>query len=120
MLRTMPERIMTHSATLREPNTTDEWGVMTYTETSLSKVHIQPTHTIVKSADNKEVNLNATLFYDPRVSLPVLDWNNIFQSACANNAQLKVSYQSREYTVFSVDLLPDDEGKLHHVEVLLY
>lgn len=111
---------MTHSATLKVVQETDRWGKPTYTDYTLSKIHVQPTREIVKNAEDKNVNLNAVLFYDPRVSSPVIDWESLQKSSESANGQMKVLYNSNEYTVWSIDLLPDDEGVLHHVEVSLY
>lgn len=120
MLRTIPKRIMTHSATLKAVGTTDRWGNATYIEYQLEKVHIQPTHEVTKNSTDKNVNLNAVLFYDPRVSTPAVDWSALQSASDLENGQMKVVYNGKEYTVWSIDLLPDDEGRLHHVEVLLY
>lgn len=121
MLRTVPKRIMTHRATLRAVVETDRWGKPTYSEISLSRVHIQPTHEVVKNSTDKNVNLNSVLFYDPHVSLPPdVDWNALQTASDVANGQMKVVYGGKEYTVFNIDFLPDDEGRLHHVEVLLY
>lgn len=120
MLRTIPKRIMTHTATLKAVSSTDRWGNATYTDYVLTRVHIQPTHEVTKNATDKSVNLKSVLFYDPRVSLPVVDWNALQGSSDLANGQMKVMYGGNEYTVWSIDLLPDDEGRLHHVEVALY
>ena len=111
---------MTHSATLKAVATTDRWGNATYTEYELRKVHIQPTHEVTKNATDKSVNLKSVMFYDPRVSSPVVDWSELQRSSELANGQMKVAYNGMDYTVWSIDLLPDDEGRLHHVEVLLY
>ena len=120
MLRTVPKRIMTNSATLKAVTETDRWGNTTYTEYELTRIHVQPTHDVVKNSTDKNVNLNAVLFYDPRVSSPVVDWSALQSASDSANGQMKVVYEGKEYTVYSIDLLPDDEGRLHHVEVLLY
>ena len=120
MLRTIPKRIMTHSAELRAVTETDRWGSPTYATYQLSKVHVQPTHEVTKNSTDKSVNLKSVLFYDPRVSTPAVDWSALQASSDLANGQMKVVYAGMEYTVWSIDLLPDDEGRLHHVEVMLY
>ena len=120
MLRTIPKRIMTHSATLKSVSSTDRWGNPVYTEYALSHIHIQPTHEVTKNSSDKSVNLKSVLFFDPRVSSPVVDWNTLQKSSDIANGQMKVETMGNEYTVWSIDFLPDDEGRLHHVEVLLY
>ena len=120
MLRTIPKRIMTHSATLKALTDTDRWGKPTYTEYALTRVHIQPTHEVTKNSTDKSVNLNSVLFYDPKISSPAIDWSDLQSASDLANGQMKVVYSGKEYTVWSIDLLPDDEGRLHHVEVLLY
>lgn len=120
MLRTIPKRIMTNNATLKIVQSTDRWGNPTYTEIALSKVNLQPTHNVVKNAQDKEITLNSVLFYDPRVSKPVLDWNTALIGSAIQNGQAKVVANGITYTVHGIDLLCDDEGKLHHIEVWLY
>lgn len=117
MLRTIPRKIMKNSATLLAPNTVDRYGAVVSTSYGLTKIHIQPTHSVVKSKDDKEVRLNAVLFYDPRVSKPAVDFQALQTSADEKNAQLKVVYGGLTYTVELVDLVPDDEGQLHHIEL---
>ena len=111
---------MTHSATLKALTETDRWGKPTYTEYALTRVHIQPTHEVTKNSTDKSVNLNSVLFYDPKISSPAIDWSDLQSASDLANGQMKVVYSGKEYTVWSIDLLPDDEGRLHHVEVLLY
>ena len=111
---------MTHSATLKALTDTDRWGKPTYTEYALTRVHIQPTHEVTKNSTDKSVNLNSVLFYDPKISSPAIDWSDLQSASDLANGQMKVVYSGKEYTVWSIDLLPDDEGRLHHVEVLLY
>ena len=120
MLRTVPKRIMTHSATLKAVQSMDRWGNAEYVSYDLERVHIQPTHEVTKNSTDKNVNLNAVLFYDPRVSSPSVDWSALQTASDIANGQMKVVYAGKEYTVWSIDMLPDDEGRLHHVEVLLY
>jgi len=121
MLRPIPKRIMTHSATLKAVSATDRWGSPTYVEYELGKVHIQPTHEIIKSSTDKNVNLKSVLFYDPKISTPAsLDWGALQKASDTANGQMKVVFMGNEYTVWSIDFLPDDEGRLHHIEVMLY
>lgn len=120
MLRPIPKKIMTHSAVLKTVKSTDRWASPTYEEVKLTRVHIQPVHDIRKSADNKEIHLNGVLFYDPHISSPSVNWNEVFNSSAIADGQMKVVYNGRTYTVWSIDLLPDDEGNLHHVEVAMY
>lgn len=119
MLRPIPIRILTNSAVLQVPQTVDRYGETVYTDYNLAKVHIQPTHEVRKSTQDKEVTLNAILFYDARISVPTLDWGQLQTDADALNAQMKVVYGGLVYTVQGVDLVPDDTGVLHHVEVAL-
>lgn len=117
MLRTIPRRIMQNAANLKCPSVTDEYGEATYTTYQLEKVHIQPTHAIVKGKEDKSVRLNAVLFYDPRISTPLLDFQALQVEADEQNAQMKIQQGSLVYTVELVDLVPDDEGQLHHIEL---
>ena len=120
MLKTIPKKILTHSAILKVLTATDRWGSPTYQSYNLSKVHFQNVHTVVKTSDDRQYNLTGLLFYDCRISQPSLDWESLFGSSALANGQMKVEYLGKVYTVYAIDLLPDDEGKLHHVEVSLY
>lgn len=119
MLRPIPIRIMTNSAVLKVPSETDRYGQATFTDYNLVRVHVQPTHEVRKSTEDKEVTLNAVLFYDPHISSPSLDWNVLQTQADGANAQMKVVFGGLTYTVQGIDLVPDDTGVLHHVEVAL-
>ena len=108
---------MTHTCTLLAPTGSDAYGAVQTVNYGLRKVNIQPTHSVVKSRDDKEVRLNAVLFYAPRLSSPYVDFSALQSRADEANAQMKVVYGGLTYTVETVDLLPDDEGRLHHVEL---
>lgn len=116
MLRSIPKKILTHSVTLKIPKTSDRWGAVTYESYELRRVHLQSVHEILKTKDNKEITLRGILFVDSKLSEPKLDWEEIFHNSALVNGQMKID----DYTVYYIDLVPDDEGKLHHVEVGVY
>lgn len=117
MLRTIPRKILKNTVTLKVPSAVNKYGEQTYTSYQLEKVHIQPTHLITKSKDDKQVRLNAVLFYDNRVSSPFVDFMTQQASADSLNAQMKIEQGSLVYTVETIDYVPDDEGQLHHIEL---
>ena len=81
---------------------------------------LQPTTEIIKSTDNKEIILRSILFVDPKISAPSVNLVSSLMSSAVNNRQVKVIADGQTYTVYSVEVIPDDDGKLHHYEVLMY
>lgn len=116
-LGTIPEQILTATATLKAPVSVDAYGKPAYESYELSKVHIQRVQGLRKGKQDKEVVFNGTLFFDCRLSQPSLDFNVLQRTADALNAQMKLEYAGNVYTVESIDLLPDDFGNLHHLEI---
>ena len=119
MLKPIPSRILRSTATVKVCNGTDLYQHQTYTDYTVSKVHLQPTNEIRKTADNTEIVLRSILFVDARTSTPFLDWYALLQSAHESGGDMLVIVRGQTFTVVGVDELRDDTDNLHHWEVFL-
>ncbi len=119
-MRPIPRCIMSNTATLRLPNEVDKYNDCTYTDIELTHIHIQPVHMVEKTKENTQINLSAILFYDPQISSPDLDWEQIGDIMGDKSRQCKVIYKSKEYTIHAIDFCPDVNGLVHHIELFLY
>lgn len=117
MLLPIPRRILSHAVTLKVVSTVDQWQAPSYISYELSRVHVQPTHDTRMTRDNTEVALTSILFVDARISVPHLDLVALQDTSLAQGAPMHVVYEGRDYTVMSIDTIPDDLGHLHHYEV---
>ena len=92
----------------------------TYT---IRNVHIQMDNTTVKRTDNSEVTLKGIIFVDGRLSTPRLDFQTLQEGVQAVGGVMTCKITDRrgktsgEYTILTVDGLPDDEDNLHHWEL---
>lgn len=111
MSRPIPKALLIHSATLtRKANetTNDMDVVQSYgPEEVLTRVRIEPSTRLIKTADNQEVQVSATLFFDKVNSLPT---GTVF------NVGDKVVLDGTRYEVSVVDTLIGDRS-WHHYEV---
>lgn len=119
MLKPIPSKILKSTATVKYCTGVDRYQNQTYTTQTVSKVHLQPTNEIRKTANNTDCTLRAILFVDARTSTPVLDWYGLLLAAHANEGDMRVTVRNVEYTVMGVDELRDDTDSLHHWEVSL-
>lgn len=118
MLRPIPAKILTHSATLKQCSGIDVWENPTYTDTPLEHICIQPMHETRMDATNSQVTLNSVAFVDARLSSPAgFDFQAAQDASEANGAPLALIYNGRHYTVLTVDALCDDTGAYHHTEL---
>lgn len=118
MLRPIPAKILTHSATLRQCNGVDVWENPSYDDIQLSHICVQPVHDTRMDATNTEVVLTSIAFVDARLSSPAgFDFQAAQDQSEANGAPLAFIYQGRHYTVLTVDALCDDTGAYHHTEL---
>ena len=120
MLRPIPERILRSIATVDVCSGVDTYQAQTYTTYTVSKVHLQPTAQIRKTASNTDQQLRSILFVDARISTPQLDWTALLESAHALGGDVYVTVRGVRYTVMAVDELRDDTDLLHHWEISLY
>ena len=118
MLKPIPAKILTHSATLDVCSGIDRWQERTYTEVALSRICIQPMHDTRMTKDNTEVALSSVAFIDARLSSPAgYDFQTAQDTSEANGAPLALVCNGRQYTVLTVDALVDDTGAYHHTEL---
>ncbi|MBQ1776812.1 MAG: hypothetical protein IIZ93_01510 [Acidaminococcaceae bacterium] len=118
MLKPIPAKILRSTVTVKACTGLDRYQNPTYTESTVKKVHIQPTNEIRKTTDNTDCTLRSILFADGRHSTP-LDWWSIFQTAHDIGGDVKVVCRGVEYTVMAVDELRDDTDQFHHWEIAL-
>lgn len=119
MLRPIPSRILKSTATVKVCSGVDRYQHQTYTDYTVSKVHLQPTNEIRKTQDNTDIVLRSILFVDAKTSTPSLDWCALLRTAHVNLGDMRVIVRDVEYTVVSVDELRDDTDLIHHWEVAL-
>lgn len=118
MLRPIPARILTHTATLKQCTGVDVWEAPTYSDTTLSHICVQPTHETRMDTNNTEVALTSIAFIDARLSSPAgFDFIQAQEQSEANGAPLAFIYGGRRYIVLTVDALCDDTGAYHHTEL---
>lgn len=118
MLKSIPLGILTHTVTVKVPSGADAYGVISYAETEVAHVHIQPVHQFRKTKDDRNILLTGILYWDVRRS-GAFDWMAAEAASEATGCQCNVARGAKTYTVVATDYLPDDEGKPHHVEVML-
>lgn len=117
-MRPIPPRILTTSGTLKVPISADRYGKAEYSETNFSKTHLQPSSSVKKTRDNREVVLRSLLFYDVRGSLPRgLDFDVLKTQAEKVGSDMLLLANGLEYIVETVEMIPDDTGKPHHYEL---
>ena len=116
-MKPIPAKILKSTATVKVCTGVDMYQNQTYTETTVKRVHLQPTNEIRKSQSNTDVVLRSILFVDAHTSTPALDWCALFKAAHDLAGDMRVVVRGTEYTVFSVDELRDDTDLLHHWEV---
>lgn len=119
MLPPIPSKILRSSATVKTATGVDRYQNQTYTETTVYRVHLQPTNEIRKTATNTECVLRAILFVDAHTSKPALDWCGLLRGAHDAAGDMRVIVRGTEYTVISIDELRDDTDSLHHWEISL-
>ena len=118
MLRPIPSKIMTHSATLRQCTGVDEWETPSWSEMQLERICIQPMHATVLTKDNTETSLTSVAFVDARISTPEgFDFQAAQDASEEAGRPLTLVYNGRIYTVLTIDALCDDRGQYHHAEL---
>ena len=117
MLKPIPSKILRSTATVKACTGVDRYQNPTYTEYTVSKVHLQPTNEIRKTPNNTDCTLRSILFVDARKSTPLIDWDALFTAAGEVSGDVKVIIRGTEYTIQSVDALRDDTDELHHYEI---
>lgn len=119
MLPPIPARILRSTATVDVCTGIDVYQNQTYTTYTVSRVHLQPTAEIRKSATNTDQQLKAVLFVDARHSSPALEWDALLEQAHSAGGDVRVTVRGTQYTVMSCDALRDDTDRFHHWEIQL-
>lgn len=118
MLKPIPSKILTHSATLLLCTGVDAWQNPKYQEIQLQHICVQPTHETRMDANNTEQSLNSIAFVDARLSSPAgYDFQTAQDQSEANGQPLALMYNGRHYIVLTIDTLCDDTGVYHHTEL---
>lgn len=104
-------------ATLNVVTGIDQWQKQTTRTYSLTKVHMQNTNEVRRTAENTEVVLRSILFYDCRLSRPQLNIWELNNQSLQSGARMSIVYQGQTYTVQTCDLVPNDNGQPHHYEL---
>lgn len=123
MLNPIPSVMLKDSAIFHVPVSVDDYQKPVYEDIEVSHVHIQPTNEVRSSSQNEEFVLRAILFIDTKRSSPVYDYLSLMATAEGIGAQITVTVTSAqgvssEYTVASVDAVPDVPAtRVHHTEI---
>ena len=123
MLNPIPSVMLKDTAVFHVPVSVDDYQKPVYEDMEVSHVHIQPTNEVRSSAQNEEYVLRAILFVDTKRSSPVYDYLSLMATAEGIGAQITVTVTSAqgvsaEYTVASVDAVPDVPAtRVHHTEL---
>ena len=123
MLKPIPSALLKDVATFHYPVSLDKWQKPVYDDLIVANVHIQPTNATKKTVTNEEIVLRAMLFVDCKKSSPKVDLMSMQEAAQAIGANILVTitdYEGKttEYTVESIDALPDVPAiRTHHYEV---
>lgn len=124
MLSPIPRRILRDTLTLSVPSGFDRYqNPLAPTVYTVKNVHLQNDNSTHKTAQNTEVTLRGVLFIDARHSTPFLDYEALQETAQAAGGVMTATVTSRRgsvsgpFDVAVVDVLPDDEDNVHHVEL---
>jgi len=119
MLRPIPAKILRSTVTVSVCTSADTYQNQAYTDYTISRVHLQPTNEVRKTADNTDITLRSILFVDARISKPAFDWSANLHSAHNLGGDMRVTCDGETYTVVGCDKLKDDANRLHHWEISL-
>lgn len=123
MLEPIPSVMLKDTAVFHVPVSMDDYQQAEFEDYEVSHVHIQNSNAVRHSSNNEEVVLSAILFVDGRRSTPNIDFMALQASAEAVGHEMTVtvteaSGNSFEYTVISVDAVPDVPAtRTHHTEI---
>lgn len=124
MLSPIPRRILQSTATFSVPTGFDRYqNPLAPTTYTVKHVHLQNDNSTHRTAQNTEVTLRGVLFIDAHYSTPQLDYNALQEAAQAAGGVMTVTVTDKRgratgpLTVQVVDVLPDDEDNVHHIEL---
>lgn len=125
-LAPIPSRMLHDTAVFSVVTGMDRYQQKTYTEYTVSPVHLQSSSDIIKGANDTEVQLRGVLFVDARRSLPVLDLYALQKQSLEAGDSMRVQVfdaagtEIGDYAVLKVDDLPDVPAtRRHHWELEL-
>lgn len=116
-MRPIPPRILRTTVTVRTVTGLNLYQKPEYAETTVSRVHVQSTNELRRTAENTDVALRSLLFADARISKPALDYGALFRESAKIGAPMQVVACGETYTVVSVDRLKSDTDRMHHWEI---
>ena len=124
MLRPIPRKILTDTLILKRPTGFNVYQEAQYETIIVKNVHVQSSNDIkLSSATNTEVTLKAIAYIDGRISKPQLNYSKIEYEAqriggtCKAKVKHTYGIEPGEYTVVTVEPIPDDNGLIHHYEI---
>ena len=123
MLRPIPQKILTDTLILKRTTGFNVYQEAQYEIIRVKNVHVQSSNDIKISATNTEVALKAIAYIDARISTPQLNYSEIEYEAqriggtCKAEVEHTYGAEPGEYTVVTVEPIPDDNGLIHHYEI---
>ncbi len=107
-MRAIPKQLLIHSVGFHKKADEDRWGNGTEKhEIEVSCVRIEPSSKIIRSVNNSEIQLSATLIFDCRNSSP-------------KNLEFEhddiITFNGQKHQIKLVEPLYDNK-KLHHIEI---
>lgn len=107
-VRYIPRALLIHSVTHGYNKTVDEWDNIIYANSqAINRVRVEPSTSLKMDKDNKQVQLNALMFYCPKTSTP---------QDIGFKLDEQITFNNRNYTIVNIELLYDN-NKLHHIEL---
>lgn len=123
MLRPIPRKILTDTLILKRPTGFNVYQEAQYEIIRVKNVHVQSSNDIKMTATNTEVALKAIAYIDARTSTPQLNYSEIEYEAqriggtCKAEVEHTYGVEPGEYTIVTVEPIPDDNGLIHHYEI---
>lgn len=118
-MATLKRNMLRHEATLILPEGMTDWQAPDGdTRIQLKRVHVQRVSGLNVNSLNQEVQTQATLWFDAKLSLPLgCNLLKYKEDAEAVGGRLGILYDGHEYSVSRVLERLDGFGRLHHYEV---
>lgn len=124
MLRPIPSDLLKYTAVISVCDGMDKWQNPTWTDYTVTRVHLQATNEVKRTRDNAEVVLRSMLWIDGRRSQPAHDWYALQKQSEDNGREMQVVVSNVKgdiigtYVVKTVDALPDyPSDRIHHWEL---
>lgn len=124
MLQPIPSQLLRDSLTLQVCTGMDAWQKPTWQEYTVSKVHVQNTNEVKKTAANTEVVLRSIIFVDAVRSQPALDYQALCDQSQAAGRPMRCTAQDAnenplgDFEILTVDPVPDvPANRTHHIEL---